>query len=193
MEGELKINIQWLPGAIIPVLIHKSCTAERLSDLLQFSCFENEKVYLFFNGIVLNPDETLIKQGIKNGDIIECKIVSKIQNIEDLFKKEDQTISREIARVLDMQTDKLRPRNEIKKLDTNSSYSDSDSDSYQFLFLQSNDLTPSNNISTEPLPILWQNEDYGDAIYKYGTNVESHQNEDNSDSFDEMKKALPEE
>ncbi|KAH0788962.1 hypothetical protein GPJ56_007097 [Histomonas meleagridis] len=191
MDDELKVNIQWLPGAILPVVTHRSSTAEELSNLLQFSCFEHEKVYLFHNGLVLNPSETLGNQGIKKGDVIECKIVSQIDRLADLFIKENQSIAREMARVLDIRTDKIDSRNEVGKTDSNSSYSDSDS--YQFLFLEGSDLTTSNDISSDPLPIIWQNDDYEDIRYKTGSNKQSKQKQDNPDARNDWKKALPDE
>ena len=191
MGDELKVKIQWLPGAILPVVTHSSSTAAELSNLLQFSCFDHEKVYLFHNGFVLNPSETLESQGIKRGDVIECKIVSQLDKFGEIFTQEDQSIAREIARVLDIRTDKIESKKEMGKSDSNSSYSDSDS--YQFLFMENSDLTTSNNISSEPLPVIWQNDEYENISYGVGSSIQNGEMHQNTDSRNEWKKVLPDE
>ncbi|KAH0794807.1 hypothetical protein GPJ56_001354 [Histomonas meleagridis] len=154
MNDELKIKIQWLPGAVLPVVTHGSSTADELSKLLQFSCFSNEKIVLFHNGEVLKPSVSLQSQGVQKGDVIECKVVSKLNGSKD-SSPETESIAREAARVLDMKTNNSK-ESEFKKSDSNSSYSDSDN--YQFLQAEDNDLTHANVISSEPLPIAWQND-----------------------------------
>ena len=191
MDDELKVKIQWLPGAILPVVTHSSSTAAELSNLLQFSCFDHEKVYLFHNGYVLNPSETLESQGIKKGDVIECKIVSQIDRFDDMFPRENQSIAREMARVLDMRTENIESRKEMGKPDSNSSYSDSDS--YNFLFMEDNDLSTSNDISSEPLPIIWQNDECENISYRTESNIRNGEAQQNADARNEWKKVLPDE
>ena len=180
MNDELKVNIQWLPGAILPVITHYSDTAADLSNLLQFSCFENEKVYLFHNGEVLTPSLTLKSQGIKKNDVIECKIVSRFYKSDEIIPREKQSIAREMARVLDMRTDKNEPTKEMQKSDSNSSYSDSDS--YRFLMMDDSDLTTSNDISSEPLPIIWQSDEQENVIYGSQTNIQDNDAQENTDA-----------
>ena len=162
MGDEFKIKIQWLPGAILPVVTRRSSTAADLSNLLQFSCFANEKVYLFHNGEVLNPSMTLESQGIQMSDVVECKIVSQM-DISETPSFEKHSIAREAARVLDMRIDKEGRKNEIEESDSDSS---SDYDCYQFLMMEDNDLTTLNSISSEPLPIAWKNDEQNDISYE---------------------------
>ncbi|KAH0787566.1 hypothetical protein GPJ56_008560 [Histomonas meleagridis] len=191
MDDELKIKIQWLPGAILPVVTHGSSTAAELADLLQFSCFDHERVYLFHNGSILNPSDTLSSQGIKKGDVVECKIVGQIEKFEELFPKENQSIAREMARVLDMRTDKIYERKEMSRRERNSSCSDDDDDdSYQFLMMEGSDLTTSNDISTDPLPIIWQNNEYDDIPYIPENNIRNGGTQRNSDPRNEPEKVF---
>ncbi|KAH0793428.1 hypothetical protein GPJ56_002657 [Histomonas meleagridis] len=171
MSDELKVRIQWLPGAILPVVTRYSATAADLSNLLQFSCFNNEKVYLFHNGEVLTPSMTLQSQGVHKDDVIECKIVSQVDKFGPILPPERQSIAREMARVLDMRTDMTEPTKDFKKSDSNSSYSDSDS--YKYLMDDDNDLTTANDISSEPLPIIWQNDEQENIQYRNKTSIKS--------------------
>ncbi|KAH0792540.1 chitin synthase regulatory factor chr2 [Histomonas meleagridis] len=161
MSDELKVKIQWLPGAVLPVVTKCSATAEDLSNLLKFSCFNNEKVYLFHNGEVLTQSMTLESQGVHKGDVIECKIVSQVDYEERKVSLEQQSLAREMARVLDMRTEMSEPMDYV-----NSESNSTDSDSYHYLLESDNDLTTSNDISSEPLPIIWQNDEHENVMYK---------------------------
>lgn len=185
MSDELKVKIQWLPGSILPVITHLSDTAEDLSNLLQFSCFENEKVYLFHNGQILAPSMTLGSQGIHTDDVIECKIVSRVGDSSGIFPRAKQSIAHEMARVLDMRTENREPMKAMKKSDSNSSYSDSDS--YRFLMMEGSDLTTSNNISSEPLPIIWQSDNQKNVFYGTPPNIHESERQESSDPKKGMK------
>ena len=154
MNDELKVNIQWLPGAVLPVRTNRYSTAAELTNFLQFSCFSDEKIYLFHNGEVLNSSLALEAQGVRKDDLIECKIVSQIDLLDQIFDPKKKSIARDMARILDLIADKKSIIKEKKNSESYSSYSDSDT--YQFLHTESTDLSTSSDIQSEPLPIIWE-------------------------------------
>ena len=162
MNDELKVNIQWLPGAILPIRINRYSTVAELTNFLQFSCFSDERIYLFYNGRMLNSSLTLEEQGVRKDDLIECKIVSQINHLDGSLYPKKQPIDREMARILDIVADQKSITKEKTKSDSNSS--NSDSDTYQYLLVEDNDLAKSSEIQSDPLPILWQTDEEEDII-----------------------------
>lgn len=150
MCHKLKIQIRWPNKAILPVLIDDMSSVLEIAKLLEFSCFQNERIILLQNGKVLNYNTRIQDIAMKGDEIFDCCVVDNNDYLNN-------SIIREMARVLDIKND-MRENQDLKRDNCVLREEEDDESLYSFLDSDSLDLSENDKISLDPLPPLWDKE-----------------------------------